>query len=70
MEINKNDFDTWKVDPVTKEIFKMLGERMSKIAFNLADGGALIELEAKIMVGRYREIKDLITLEYEDLKEE
>jgi len=69
MEITKDDFDQWKADLVTKEVFKVLEERKSKIAFTLSGGGALVAPDNAVLVGRYKEIEDLLTLEFDDLKE-
>lgn len=69
MQITKDDFDQWKTNEVTREIFKVLGERKLKIAYGLADGGALIAPDNAVLVGRYKEIDDLITLTYEDMKQ-
>jgi hypothetical protein len=68
VEIERNDWDRWKTDPVTKEVFKVLQERQHKIAHGLAMGGAMIAPDNAEAVGRYREIEDLLTMDYEDMR--
>jgi len=68
MEITRDDFDRWKTDHVTIEVFKnVLQFRMDKIAHQLARGGALVETESKVLVGRYLEIEDLMEMKFEDM---
>jgi hypothetical protein len=69
MEITQDDFDRWKQDPVTIEIFRdVLQERKNTIAHMLADGGALIQTEREVMVGRYKEIDDLMQIQFKDIR--
>lgn len=70
MELTQDDWDQWKANPVTKEVWQILRERQTKIAHGLANGGALIAGEREVMVGRYREIDDLLTMNFEDTKQE
>ena len=68
MEITKDDFVRWKSDHVTIEVFgNVLQFRMDKIARQLARGGALVETESKVLVGRYLEIEDLMEMKFEDM---
>ena len=67
MEITRDDFDQWKAESVTKEVFKVLGERKLNIALSLGNGGALVAPDNAVLVGRYKEIEDLVTLEFDDL---
>lgn len=69
MEITRDEYGRWRNDPVTKEIYQILRERMAKIAHALAAGGALIDKDNAVAVGRYKEIDDLLTMEYDDMKE-
>ncbi len=69
MQITKDDFDQWKANEVTREVFNVLDERKLKIANGLANGGALIAPDNAVLVGRYKEIDDLITLTYEDIRQ-
>lgn len=68
MEVTEKEYQRWRTDPVTKEVFKILEERRHKIAHSLADGGAVMTGAAE-MVGRYKEIKDLLNMEFEDMRE-
>jgi len=68
VEIDRNDWDRWKGDPVTKEVFLVLRERQSEIGDKLARGGALIPTEREVAVGRFLEIDDLLTMNYEDMR--
>jgi hypothetical protein len=68
VEIERNDWDRWKTDPVTKEVFKVLQERQHKIANGLGMGGAVVTPDNAIASGRYQEIEDLLTMTYEDMK--
>lgn len=68
MEITHNDWARWKSDPVTKEVFQILMERQGKIAHGLATGNALVPIEREVLVGRYQEIQDLLSMDYEDTK--
>lgn len=70
MQITSNDFDEWRISPVTKEVFQILQERRDKIAHLLGDGscfGLSSEYYGE-SVGRYREINDLLNMTYEDMK--
>ena len=66
MEISRNDFDQWKVNAVTREVFKVLEERRQKIAHELASGVAITP-DAGEYVGRYKEISELLEWTYDDL---
>jgi uncharacterized phage-associated protein len=68
VEITRDDFDTWKHDPVTREVFNILRERQEKIAHGLAMGGAVISPDNAVASGRYQEIEDLLTMSYDDMK--
>ena len=66
MEVTRNDWDEWRNSHVTREVFKILEERKNKIAHGLAQGGALGSPDNAVLVGRYKEIDDLVTMTYED----
>lgn len=68
MEITRDDFDSWKQDAVTREVFKVLEERKGWIAHQLGMGVALTS-SAGEFVGRYKEISELLEWTYDDLKE-
>ena len=68
MEITRDDFDSWRADPVTKEVFQILRERQITIAHTLGMGGAMVAPDNAEAVGRYREIEDLLTMSYDDMK--
>jgi hypothetical protein len=68
MEVTQDDFDGWKNHHVTREVFKILEERKNKIAHGLAQGGALGIPNNAILVGRYKEIDDLITMTFQDMQ--
>ena len=70
MEIQRNDWERWRSDDVTRELFKILEERKLKIALLLAEGGALMPIEREVAVGRYKEIEDLLNMTFEDTKRE
>jgi hypothetical protein len=58
------------VDAVTREVFKVLRERRDKLAHMLGEGGALGDQEQTgVAVGRYSEIGDLLSMEFDDMKE-
>jgi len=67
--ITEAEFKEWRTHPVTVEVFGVLRWRMDEIGRTLAEGGALIEKEAAIWVGRYMEMKDLIDMTYEEMEE-
>lgn len=67
MLITRDEYDRWKTDSVTIEVFQnVLRWRMEKIAYDLASGGALLD-DAPVMVGRYKEIEDLMEMKFEDM---
>lgn len=66
MEVTRDDWERWRSDHVTVEVFKILEERKNKIAHGLAQGGALGSPDNAVLVGRYKEIDDLVTMTYED----
>jgi hypothetical protein len=70
MEINKEEWDHWKqANPVTLEVLKVLRERKDKISAQLGEGACLgNDCEHGKAVGRCLEIKDLLEMEFEDLK--
>ena len=66
--ITDNDFSNWLAHPVTLEVYGMLKERMDKIAHGLADGAATdSQTIYNQSVGRYKEIKDLLDMNYKEL---
>lgn len=66
--ITEEDFKNWWASPVGMEVAAMLKERMNKIAHSLADGGATdSQTIYNQMVGRYKEIKDLTEMTYQEL---
>ena len=67
MEITKQEYLTWKQHKVTKEVFSVLEFRKNSIAHKLGEGGAIIVPDNAILVGRYRELIDLICMVYEDM---
>jgi len=67
VEVTRDDFDGWRNHHVTREVFKILEERLVKIAEGLARGGALLSPENAVAVGRYAEIEDLLTMNFEDM---
>jgi len=66
VEVTNDDWDRWRSDHVTREVFKILEERKNKIAHGLAQGGALGSPDNAVLVGRYKEIDDLVMMTYED----
>ena len=69
MEIERNDWDRWKTDPVTRGVFKVLKERQEKLGRALGMGAALMPPDNAIASGRYQEIEDLLTMDYDDIRE-
>ena len=70
MEINREAWDLWQVDAVTREVFKVLRERRDRIAHMLAGGNALGDHEQTgVACGRYGEINDLLSMTFDDMKE-
>jgi len=71
MLIDKEQFQEWLLNPVTKEVKAVMQERRLKVAVDLAGGACLgNESEHGIAVGRVREINDYLEMNYEDLKGE
>lgn len=73
MEINKEDWDMWKANPVTKEWFKMLRERQmlyeKRIPGHIATGMPESIDQARIASGRHQELEDLIGTDFEHMGE-
>ena len=69
MQIKQADFDSWRANSVTLEVFKVLRERKDIIAHTLGNGGATSFEEYAVAVGRYQEIDDLLGMNFEDMKE-
>lgn len=67
MEITSEDFNEWRANPVTREVFQILRERMEKIAYGLAEGACEDMAQYSEAVGRFKEISDLIKMDYEDM---
>jgi hypothetical protein len=68
--IDRNEWDRWQADPVTQEVFQVLRERQLKVAHLLGSGACLgNEPGHGEAVGRYKEIDDLLKMEFKDLKE-
>ena len=74
MLIDKEQYQEWLHNPVTKEVGQVMRERKDKIAHMLAQGACMIEgFDVALYgesVGRYREIDDYLEMKYEDLKGE
>ena len=72
MEITKEAWDSWRVDPVTKEWFKLLYERQQRyenlIPALIATGTDESIGQARVASGRHQELEDLIQTRYEDMK--
>lgn len=68
MEITQSEFDEWRQHPVTREVFKILGERQATLARGLGLGAAEDFGGYKEASGRYQEIQDLLDMAYEDMK--
>ena len=69
MQIKQADWNSWRTNSVTLEVFKVLRERKDIIAHTLAQGGACSFEEYAVAVGRYQEIDDLLGMTFYDMKE-
>jgi len=72
MQITENDFQNWWNNPVGAEVKAMLKERMEMIAHKMADGACMGTIGTSPeyygeLVGRYKEIKDLIDMNFKEL---
>jgi len=71
MNITKDDWDRWQVDPVTKEWFKLFRERQLNyehlIPALIATGTNEAIQQARVASGRHQELEDLLKTEYEDM---
>jgi len=70
MQIDRKQWAQWLQQEVTREVFQVLRERRSKLAHALGNGAALGDSDVYAeAVGRYREIDDLLKMDFNDLKE-
>ena len=73
MEINREKWDSWKANAVTKEWFVMLRERQLRyeqaIPAHIATGIPEAIDQARVASGRHQELDDLINTTFEDMKE-
>ena len=71
MSIDRSNFSTWKMDPVTKEIFLHLEVIVLEIEEKLADPrfimSAAFESYAKYYAGRLDALYDVLNISYADL---
>lgn len=74
MLIDKEQYQAWLHNPVTKEVGLVMRERKNRIATMLAQGSCMIDGFDEVLygesVGRYREIDDYLNMQFEDLKGE
>ena len=68
MQIEKSDYDSWLQHPVTREVRKVLLERMDKLAHTvLKDGWQSSTPFIAENSGAYNELLNLLTMQYEDI---
>ena len=72
MLIDKEQYQAWLHNPVTREVGQVMRERRDRIAHLLASGSCLgAGFDGELYgesVGRYREIDDYLNMQFEDLK--
>lgn len=68
MRITQSDYENWWNLPVGLEVKAMLNERREKIAHGLGTGEGLFVVQTHgELVGRYREITDLLNMTFQEL---
>ncbi len=67
MRITEDDFKNWWSSPVGVEVKSMLTERQNTIAHKTGSGGVLGLEDYHVHVGRYKEIKDLLDMNFKEL---
>lgn len=71
MSIDRSNFSTWKMDPVTKEVFMHLETMVLEIEEKLADPrfimSAAFESYAKYYAGKLDALYDVLNIAYVDL---
>lgn len=70
--MNREEFQNWKHLPETKEVFAKIEKDLTFLGELIAAGTylgdtSLVPKDVAIQTGRYLGIKDIVTLEYEDI---
>jgi len=69
MQITRDQYQGWRNNPVTREVFQILNERKENLK-NLAISGVLANnaYEYGLIVGRFSEINDLQEMTFDDME--
>lgn len=59
------EFQDWKRDPRTQEIFGLIGSRVNQIAQHLAENAGITPANDRFMVGQIAMARDLLAIEFE-----
>ena len=64
--MTKEDFIDWKSNPVTKEIYRTLEQRVHEIQELLGDTAGLNSLQDREYVGAIKAYRDVLDIQYEE----
>lgn len=66
MEITKDEFQQWKESPVTKEVYRVINERIEDAKDILSSVGGEDQLNDRLLVGMIRAFREVQEVSFDD----